>query len=307
MSQGYTAEDMGEALEAARSDFSLKEVAENHTIPRQNLQHRLQRKRSSMEQYQRISRDKENEICDWALTRAKQGEPPTYVQIVEHASRILSKSGDVKPLGKNWINGFVRRHPSINDIKSKKTAGRPKESFFASTDMDEENSKRASKALHSFILNTFVSNGLPQQLLGVRPPSGDETFIHDNNHSLTMACGETSGSGTRTLSTERLSALSQEFNMAAAPWIRFVEALAGSTKRIGVPQRLIRDPGHSKVEWSEFEDVTVTLTELALDLNRGPRPVFRKSLDIFGKVRLECKTNNEIIMERLGPIVGRNW
>jgi hypothetical protein len=47
------------------------------------------------------------------------GLPPTHQQLREFATRILAAQGDTQPLGKRWINSFLRRNPEIGTVRGK--------------------------------------------------------------------------------------------------------------------------------------------------------------------------------------------
>lgn len=47
------------------------------------------------------------------VTQAELGLPPTHEKVRKLASRIFIARKDTQPLGKRWINVFLRRHPSI--------------------------------------------------------------------------------------------------------------------------------------------------------------------------------------------------
>ena len=47
------------------------------------------------------------DLCDWVLARPLLRLPPTYLRLKESASHILIAGGDLQPLGKNWIAGFL--------------------------------------------------------------------------------------------------------------------------------------------------------------------------------------------------------
>ena len=50
------------------------------------------------------------------------GCPPTHAVIRFIASRILANDNDPKPLGRNWMEGFLRRNPSVKSIESARLA-----------------------------------------------------------------------------------------------------------------------------------------------------------------------------------------
>lgn len=49
----------------------------------------------------------------WILYQEALGYAPLYSQVCSVIVGLLKSIGDNKPLGKNWIDGFKRRNPSI--------------------------------------------------------------------------------------------------------------------------------------------------------------------------------------------------
>jgi 4-hydroxybenzoate polyprenyltransferase len=52
-------------------------------------------------------------LAEWIHTQVALGLPPTHVQLYAFAERVLVVKGDIKPLGKRWVNQFIKRNPSI--------------------------------------------------------------------------------------------------------------------------------------------------------------------------------------------------
>lgn len=65
------------------------------------------------ENQQRLISTQEKHLEDWIVTQEAFGLGPTHMQIKVFAERILASSGDRRPLGKHWIQAFLRRHPAI--------------------------------------------------------------------------------------------------------------------------------------------------------------------------------------------------
>ncbi|OHW95286.1 transposase [Colletotrichum incanum] len=63
--------------------------------------------------------DQEAKLASWVQSQADLGLAPTHQQIREFAQRILNAMGDTQPLGKRWVNAFIRRNPSINVQRSR--------------------------------------------------------------------------------------------------------------------------------------------------------------------------------------------
>ena len=60
---------------------------------------------------QRLSKVQENlHLTQWVLAQAALGLTPTHAQLKEFAGRILQAKGDHQPIGKQWIEAFLRRN-----------------------------------------------------------------------------------------------------------------------------------------------------------------------------------------------------
>ncbi|KZL63049.1 transposase, partial [Colletotrichum tofieldiae] len=58
-------------------------------------------------------------LASWVQIQADLGLAPTHQQLKEFAQRILHAMGDTQPLGKRWVNAFIRRNPSIKVQRSR--------------------------------------------------------------------------------------------------------------------------------------------------------------------------------------------
>ena len=118
----YCEEDILSALEAIQNGQSLRKAALEWGIPRTTLQNRFhgtQPRDTAFSQYQRLSPTQEKDLAQWILTQAALGVPPTHAQVKQFVARILQVKGDLDPLGKKWISGFLRRNPTIKVQRSK--------------------------------------------------------------------------------------------------------------------------------------------------------------------------------------------
>jgi hypothetical protein len=82
-------------------------------VPRSTLRHRINGRISRQEAHipqQRLSEVQEERLTEWVLTQESLGLGPTYGQIRAFAGRILRVRGDNKPLGKRWIDSFLRQN-----------------------------------------------------------------------------------------------------------------------------------------------------------------------------------------------------
>ena len=118
----YTEDDVNQALDAIASGQSLRKAAIQWGIPRSTLQDRLngnQPWNGAFSSRQRLSTTQENHLSQWVLSQAALGLPPTHSQLKDFAERVLRTQGDSQPLGKHWVQAFLKRNPSIKVQRSK--------------------------------------------------------------------------------------------------------------------------------------------------------------------------------------------
>ena len=112
----YSEEDVNSALEAIEMGRSVRKAALDWGIPRATLRYRIngtQPRSTAFSRLQRLSHVQENHLTQWILTQAAVGLPPTHSQVRSFVCRILATKGDLSPLGKRWLKGFLRRNPVI--------------------------------------------------------------------------------------------------------------------------------------------------------------------------------------------------
>lgn len=119
----YTEDSIQKALVAVQNGTSQSEACRTWGIPRASLQGRIrgsQPMRKAKETTQRLSKEQEKRLCDWAICQVQLGLPPTHQQLRELASRTVRDSGDPRPLGKNWLDGFWARNPAVKNLKGRR-------------------------------------------------------------------------------------------------------------------------------------------------------------------------------------------
>ena len=86
------------------------------------LRHRNQGTESrtiAAENQQRLSKIQEDHLTTWVLAQEALGVPVTHGQIREFAGRVLAIKGDPKPIGKRWMEGFLRRNPILRTKRAR--------------------------------------------------------------------------------------------------------------------------------------------------------------------------------------------
>jgi hypothetical protein len=118
----YTEEDLNSAIQSVANGQSVKKAAIEWGIPRSTLRTRLNGalpRDQAFSGLQRLSKVQEDYLTQWVLTQAALGLPPTHAQLKEFAGRILRAKGDHQPIGKRWIEGFLRRNPVLKVQRAK--------------------------------------------------------------------------------------------------------------------------------------------------------------------------------------------
>jgi len=117
----YTEDDISQAILAVTNGQSVRNAALQWGIPRITLYDRLQGRASRKEAFsdmQRLSPAQEKHLTQWILTQGDLGLPPTHAQIKQFTQRILAVNGDHQPIGKHWMQAFLKRNPSIRTQRS---------------------------------------------------------------------------------------------------------------------------------------------------------------------------------------------
>ena len=85
-------------------------------------------KKEASQAMQRLSPREEEALRDWIIQLAVWGWPVQVWQLHAMASSLLLRKGDTKPLGINWTQAFLQRHPTL---KSRFITGLNKERALA--------------------------------------------------------------------------------------------------------------------------------------------------------------------------------
>ncbi|KAK8007228.1 hypothetical protein PG989_001218 [Apiospora arundinis] len=119
----YTEDDIPAAIKDVAGGKSIHKAALYWGIPRSTLISRLhgrQSRRESKSTYQKLSPVQEKHLADWILAQEALGVAPTHTQIKELAQRVLALHGNPMPLGKNWIESFLRRQPALRTKRQRR-------------------------------------------------------------------------------------------------------------------------------------------------------------------------------------------
>lgn len=118
----YSEKDLLEAIKDVESGISQRKAAQRWGVPKTTLHDRLNgtlNKYDAQEHTQRLSRQQETHLVQWILTQEALGLAPTHQQVREFAGRVIKAGGDNIPLGKAWMEGFLRRNPEVRTVRGK--------------------------------------------------------------------------------------------------------------------------------------------------------------------------------------------
>ena len=118
----YTENDLQNALADIRGGMTAAKAASIWNVSRTTLRRRLRGAepiKDAMAHCQRLSPVQEEHLAHWIRIQGILGCPPTHATIRFIASRVLANDGDPRPLGRNWMEGFLRRNPSVRTMKGK--------------------------------------------------------------------------------------------------------------------------------------------------------------------------------------------
>lgn len=100
----------------AKETISQRKIARLHGVPKSTLQDRIHGRQATHirnEQFQRLSSEEEEAIHTWILRLQNWGWPPRIEQVRFMAIELLQQKGDTEPIGINWPQKFLNRHPQI--------------------------------------------------------------------------------------------------------------------------------------------------------------------------------------------------
>lgn len=112
----YTEDDLKTAISSVAAGLSIRKAAQQWGVPRSTVRERIhgsQTREKAYERWQRLSATDEKSVVKWVLAQASLDVPVTHQQLRNFVTHVLARRGDNVPLGKNWVDGFLRRHPEI--------------------------------------------------------------------------------------------------------------------------------------------------------------------------------------------------
>ncbi|KAK6224541.1 transposase [Colletotrichum tabaci] len=116
----YTELELQRALRDIDTHCSIRQAARNWGIPYHTLRHRfhgMQSKNTAYSHMQRLSQSQEQYLAEWVYIQDALGVAPTHQQLKGLAERMMGSIN--QPLGKRWVNRFLRRNPSIGTRRSR--------------------------------------------------------------------------------------------------------------------------------------------------------------------------------------------
>uniref|UniRef100_A0A8H7K3U1 HTH CENPB-type domain-containing protein n=1 Tax=Bionectria ochroleuca TaxID=29856 RepID=A0A8H7K3U1_BIOOC len=130
------------AIRDVEAGDSQRKAAARWGVPRTSLRNRIagrKTRQQEAETRQRLSKVQEARLTKWILIQDSMGFPPSYAKVRDIVGFLLCEEGDLDPIGRRWMEGFLRRNPEVRTLQGKRidflrvngaTADRVKE-FFA--------------------------------------------------------------------------------------------------------------------------------------------------------------------------------
>lgn len=119
----WTEESLQRALQDVANGKSINAAADKHGIPRSTLQAKVGGRSSVKEAHesqQKLSSVQERHLKNWVLIQADLGIPVTHQQVRDFAGKVAMRNGYEDGVGKNWLDGFLSRHPDIKTMRGKR-------------------------------------------------------------------------------------------------------------------------------------------------------------------------------------------
>ncbi|KAM4056523.1 DDE superfamily endonuclease [Hirsutella rhossiliensis] len=115
----YTESDIHSALEAIANGGSAKKAARDWGVRGQLFTIACMVTNAERMHFLlfRGFQTQEKQLTEWILIQDALGLPPTHSQIRQFAQRMLAVKGDHTPLGKHWMQAFLRRNPAVRTQK----------------------------------------------------------------------------------------------------------------------------------------------------------------------------------------------
>ncbi|OAQ61378.1 transposase [Purpureocillium lilacinum] len=154
MAPQYTEYDISQALEAVANGQSVRKASAEWGVPRMTLFNRLhghECRKDAFSPLQRLSQTQENRLTEWVLLQDALGLPP--------------HTRDHVPLGKHWMQAFLRRNPAIRTQKchqedSARVNGASTDNNFSLPDIQAIKPEHRYNMDEAGIMEGLVENGL---------------------------------------------------------------------------------------------------------------------------------------------------
>lgn len=119
----YDEKSLQSAILDVQNGMSVQRASKTWGVPRSTLQNRLKGSEShkiAHSHLQRLSTEQEEKVVQWITLQESLGLAPSHSQIRSFVTKILLLGGDSEPLGRRWMQSFLKRHPELR-IKKKET------------------------------------------------------------------------------------------------------------------------------------------------------------------------------------------
>ncbi|CAG9953996.1 unnamed protein product [Clonostachys rosea f. rosea IK726] len=110
----YSENNLQLAIRDVESGVSQRKAAERWGIPGRKT------RAIEAETRQRLSRIQGARLTKWILIQDSIGFPPSHARVKEIVGFLLCEEGDLEPVGRHWIEGFLRRNPEVRTLRGKR-------------------------------------------------------------------------------------------------------------------------------------------------------------------------------------------
>lgn len=108
--------DAIQAYDQAEVSLSITQATRLHVVSKATLYRKINGRRDQVLygiSKQRLTTEDEEAMKGWVLEIQAWGYPPRVAQLREMGEVLLQAKGDYNELGKNWMLGFLSRHPTL--------------------------------------------------------------------------------------------------------------------------------------------------------------------------------------------------
>ncbi|KAK7219020.1 hypothetical protein V2G26_007023 [Clonostachys chloroleuca] len=108
------------AIREVQAGASQRKAAARWGISQTTLRMRMEGRKTRQQEAetrQQLSKVQEARLTKWILVQDSIGFPPTHTKVKDIAEFLLCEQGDLDPIGRHWMEGFLRRNPEVRTLQ----------------------------------------------------------------------------------------------------------------------------------------------------------------------------------------------